>query len=112
MGTFLARPVVPSFDRPSVSAAPADARWRALVSVSDFLYGFFVSPVVGVSMLGCALITSTLFSPENQRGPNSKKRVIMTAATNPITREMSVVGPSRKSLVRGLPDVTSLHLPL
>jgi hypothetical protein len=38
--------------------------------------------------------------------------VIMTAATNPITREMSVVGPSRKSLVRGLSDVTSLHLPL
>ena len=32
--------------------------------------------VVGVSMFGCALITSTFFSPENQRGPNSKKRVI------------------------------------
>jgi len=73
LGTFLARPVVPSFDRPSVSAAPADARWRALVSVSDFLYGFFVSPVVGVSMLGCALITSTLFSPETSADQTAKR---------------------------------------
>ena len=63
-------------------------------------------------MLRCVWTTSTIFSPENQRGANTKKRAIMTAATNPITKKMSVAAPSRESPVMGLLGMTSLHIPV